>query len=343
MHLYSSYNTESHAYSSYTHKSQCKQWIIILSCRWMQSWSKKELCIFTWHSRPVHWLGLMCKASFCLLPHSLVNPHLLPLRNSCNGERGFSKKCMSRWKGIADWLPLRKNHPIYTIVWHCGRGGHIGIGHCFVQAAGEVGRYLTPPHPAPAHTLAPKFPRLAERKVERKFKNLPSLYQPPVKGKLEIQTFTLPGINLATLLNKTYHYSKILWCTWNFSVVGFCQHTIIRKHQTVNLVKLTYLSHLELTRNIYILKEFELSRSIWHPRVVCCSPKCCCVGTLAVCSIQFSFLLPFLFPFNRWIFYHWLTSVWGVNCQQKWTEGFFFVQNSACYHGWTDVDFPPFL
>lgn len=69
------------------------------------------------------------------------------------------------------------------------------MGTCFVQASGEVGQFLTQPHPAPGHTLAPWFPCLSERKVERKFKNLARLYQPPVKGKPEIQTFTLPGIN----------------------------------------------------------------------------------------------------------------------------------------------------
>ena len=141
----------------------------------------------------MHLLGLTCKASFCLRPHSPVNPHVIPLRNSCNGKMGVIKMCMSRWKGIADCLPLRRNHLLYAIVWHCGRGGHIGTGTGFVQGAGEMGTHLTQSHSAPGCTFALRFPHLAKMKVETKFKNLPRLYQSPVRRKLEIQTSTIPG------------------------------------------------------------------------------------------------------------------------------------------------------
>lgn len=141
-----------------------------LSHRWMPSSSKKLLCSVPWRSRPVHWLGLICKASFCLLPHSLVEPHLFPLRNSPNGERVVSKRCVSRWKVIADCLPLGKNHPIYAILWHCGRGTSIGIGPCFVPTAGT-----------PRHTFAPRLPCLAEN--GKKFQKSPQPLPATCQGK----------------------------------------------------------------------------------------------------------------------------------------------------------------
>lgn len=121
-------------YSHYTHGSQCKQWMTNCHMDKCHPAPKNELCSVLWHSRPVHWLELMSKANFYLMPHPLVNPHLLPLRNSHNGERIFHKRCMSKRKGF----PSEK----ITSLCHCGRKASIGAGTLIRQQGRLVGTLL---------------------------------------------------------------------------------------------------------------------------------------------------------------------------------------------------------
>lgn len=141
----------------------------------------------------MHWLGLMHKASFSLLALSLVNPYILPLRNSHSRERFFSKRCMCRWMASQTVSSLGRLTSSTLFYGTVGEGQVLGLAFVLFR---QQGRWAdTPPHPAWWQVTHLLWDSHAWPKVERKFKNLPSLYQPPVKGRLEIQTFILPGIN----------------------------------------------------------------------------------------------------------------------------------------------------
>lgn len=163
-----------------------------VSSRWMPSWSKQELHSVPWHGRPVHWLGLMSRASF-FPSASFPDKSTLSSTEPLPQWRKLQEK-MGRHPRLS--LP-EKERPHWWYFMKLWERGKYQVGVCFVWAAVEVGRYL-----ARSHTWH-------------------KISMPSRKWKSQ---------NMATLLTQNYHYSKILWCIWNFAVVRFCQNPIIRKH-----------------------------------------------------------------------------------------------------------------